>query len=312
MSCRIYLVNEKVLEVKNLSKHFGKVKAVDDISFYVKKGEIVGLLGPNGAGKTTTITMLLGITLPTGGKIETFGKDFFKYKKESLARMNYSSAYAKLPWRLKAWESLYVFSQLYGVENPKAKIKSLLEVFDVTQHKDTLMGDLSAGNTTRINLCKAFINDPELVLLDEPTASLDPDVADRVRNFIKKTRENFSTTILITSHNMAEIEELCDRVIFINKGKIVAEDTPEGLAKKIRKSRVKFMMRDGMKRTISYCKKHRLKSQVNERFIVVEVDEKGVAKLLNDLAALEVDYKEISIAKPTLSDYFITEARSEK
>lgn len=300
-----------VLEVKNLTKKFGKFKAVDNVSFKVQEGEIVGLLGSNGAGKTTTITMLLGITLPSSGSIKIFGKNFFENKKEILKKMNYSSAYSKLPWRLKAWEALYVFSQLYQIKDPMKKIDELLAVFNVQKHKNTMMGDLSAGNSTRINLCKAFINDPRLVLLDEPTASLDPDVADRVREFIKKSREHFKTTILITSHNMAEIEELCDRVIFLNHGKIVAEDTPEELARKIKKTRVELMMEDGLKRTLSYCKEHRLKAVANERFVEIEIDEDKIAKLLNDLASLGVEYREISIQKPTLEDYFKKEARNE-
>lgn len=304
-------MNPPVLEVKKLTKRFGKFTAVNDVSFGVNQGEIVGLLGPNGAGKTTTIMMLLGITLPTAGTINVFGLDFFSHREEILKRMNYSSAYSKMPWRLKVWESLYVFAQLYEVSDPQQRIATLLKAFAVEQHRNNFINDLSAGNATRINLCKAFINQPELVLLDEPTSSLDPEIADNVRKYIKEARDKFKTTILITSHNMAEIEELCDRVIFLNRGRIIAEDTPEGLANKISQTRVRLMMRDGQKRTINYCQKHNLPVQTNDRYVTIEIRETDVPNLLNGLVAVGVDYSEISIDKPTLEDFFIGEVRHE-
>jgi len=302
-------MNKDILEVKNLTKKFGDFVAVDNISFNVAEGEIVGLLGPNGAGKTTTIMMLLGITEPTGGKISMFGLDFTKHRQEILQKMNYSSAYVQLPWRLKVWEALYVFSQLYSMSDPFPRIGQLIKAFEVEEFRNTLIDDLSAGNRTRVSLCKAFINTPQLVLLDEPTSSLDPDIADKVRQFIKEARDKFKTTLLITSHNMAEVEELCDRVIFINHGQIVDEDTPEGLARKIKTTRVKLMMRDGQKRTVAYCKKHKLPIRQEDRYVTIEILEQSVARMLNELAGLGVDYSEISIDKPTLEDYFITEAR---
>lgn len=299
----------QILTVANLYKQFGTFTAVDGISFAVKEGEIVGLLGPNGAGKTTTIMMLLGIVKPTSGEISLFGKDFFNNREEVLQLMNYSSAYAKLPWRLKTWEALYVFSQLYNIPKPWPRINELMKAFQVESYRNALLGDLSAGNMTRVNLCKAFINRPRLVLLDEPTASLDPDIADHVRTFIKESREKFSTTIVISSHNMAEIEELCDRVIFMNHGKIIAEDTPVGLAKKISRTRVKLMMRDGQKRTIAFCNKNKLLVSTTDRDVTIEIEEAKVSWLLMSLSQENVDYSQISIEKPTLEDFFIMEAR---
>jgi len=299
----------EVLSVKNLTKRFGKFTAVNNISFSIKEGEIVGLLGPNGAGKTTTIAMMLGIISPSSGSISVFGLPFADNREAILKQMNYSSAYIKAPWRLTVWEHLYVFALMYEVPRPKERIEEVLRIFNFSDKRKALNGDLSSGNMARLNLCKAFINQPKIVLLDEPTSSLDPDVADQVRQFIKLSREKYKTTILITSHNMAEIEELCDRVIFMNHGKIIAEDTPEGLSKKIKKTRVQLMMKDGAKRTIQFAKEAGFTVTAKDRYVVVEVDEEDVAYLLAGIAEKGVTYDQISIDKPTLNDYFIEEAR---
>jgi len=299
----------EILTVKDLTKKFGKYTAVNNISFSIKEGEIVGLLGPNGAGKTTTIAMLLGIISPSSGSISVFGLPFAENRETILKEMNYSSAYIKAPWRLTVWEHLYVFALMYEVPHPKERIQEVLRIFNFTKQKDVLNGDLSSGNMARLNLCKAFINQPRLVLLDEPTSSLDPDVADQVRQFIKLSREKYKTTVLITSHNMAEIEELCDRVIFMNHGKIIAEDTPEGLSRKIKKTHVRFMMKDGTKRTIQFAREAGFTVSAKDRYVVVEVDEEDVAYLLAGLAEKGVSYDQISIDKPTLNDFFIEEAR---
>lgn len=303
---------ENILEVKKLTKRFGDFVAVGGISFSVKKGEMVGLLGPNGAGKTTTLSMILGNLIPTSGEINVFGKDLKTKRPEILQDMNYSSAYVRAPWRMNVWEHLYVFALLYQVDSPKKKVDEMIEAFKLGPHKKTLAGDLSAGNMARLNLAKAYINDPKIILLDEPTSSLDPDIADRVRKYIIDSAEKYGTTVLITSHNMSEIEELCDRVIFINKGVIVAENTPEALAKKIKKSRVRLMIDDGRKRTLSFCKEHKLKAEEDGKYMVIEVKEKEIANFLNGLAAAGVEYSEISIEKPTLVDFFLEEVRHEK
>jgi len=298
-----------ILVVDHLVKKFGPFTAVDGISFAVKKGEIVGFLGPNGAGKTTTISMIMGFTLPTSGGIEVFGKEFSKNRQEILSHVNYASAYTKIPYRLTVWQYLFMFSLLYDVPHGREKITQLLKAFQIYDRKDTIGEDLSSGNTARVNLCKAFINSPQLILLDEPTSSMDPDIADQVRQYIAKAQMDFETTIVITSHNMAEIEELCDRVIFINHGKIIAEDTPDGLAKRMDMTKVKLLMKDGQKRTLEYCKKHTLPIVVKERSVTISVKEKAIAGLLSDLAKLGVEYDTITINSPTLEDYFITEVR---
>ena len=226
---------EVILEVKNLRKKFKDFKAVKGISFYLKKGEILGLLGPNGAGKTTTIQSILGLIHPTSGKIRIFGKEMPKDKQEILGRVNFSSAYVSLPTNLKIWENLYTFARLYSVPNFKKRVQELADFFDINDLMPKMYGTLSSGQATRVNLVKALLNFPELLFLDEPTASLDPDIADRVRKYLKQIQQKNNITILYTTHNMLEVEELCDRAIFINEGKIVSEGTPKQLIKEFGK-----------------------------------------------------------------------------
>ena len=217
---------EVVLEARELTREFDGVKALDKFSFKLHRGEILGLLGANGAGKTTAMNCLLGLTLPTGGDIFAFGKSLRQHRIEILQKSNFSSAYVSLPGNLKVWQNLLVFAHIYGVANPKKKISELLEMLEVTDLRDRVTGQLSAGESTRVNLCKAFLNDPELLMLDEPTASLDPDIADKVRKVVRRRQREHDCSILYTSHNMKDIEEVCDRVIFLHKGKIVREGSP--------------------------------------------------------------------------------------
>lgn len=221
-----------IIEVQHLIKEFNGVYAVNDISFSIEAGKITGLVGPNGAGKTTTIQMLLDLITPTSGTIKIFGKEYKSHREEILSQMNFSSPYVALPGNLKVSENLMTFARLYGVKNPKAKIKELIDFFDIRGmlHKKTSM--LSTGQTTRVNLTKALLNDPQLLLLDEPTASLDPDIVDKTRSLLMKIQKERGVTILYTSHNMAEVEELCERVIFINKGRLIDDGTPQELVQK--------------------------------------------------------------------------------
>jgi len=223
---------EVVVETHNLVKRFGNVTAVDGISFKIHKGETTGLLGPNGAGKTTTILMLLNVTTPTSGSIKIFGKEHRLHQEEILSKVNFSSPYVSLPSNLTVYENLMTFARLYGVKNPEAKIIELAKFFDVEEFLHKMTITLSTGQLTRLNLTKAFLNDPKLLLLDEPTASLDPDIADRTRKLLKKIQKERDVTIIYTSHNMAEIEEMCDRVIFLYKGKVTDDGTPKQLIKK--------------------------------------------------------------------------------
>lgn len=226
---------EKVLEVKNLTKIYNPkknpVEALKGVSFDVKKGEIFGLLGVNGAGKSTTLNILIGLLTATSGSVTIFGKDFFSREEEVKQKMNIATAYADLANNLTVYRNLKVYALMYNVQNYKEKIEKLLEVFGISQHRDKWVGDLSAGEKTRINLCKSLINEPELLLLDEPTASLDPSIAARVRQLLLGYQKNQKMTVLLTSHNMAEVEQMCNRVAFLHKGEIYMIDTPLNLAK---------------------------------------------------------------------------------
>lgn len=221
-----------IIQIKNLVKKFNGVTAVDKISFEIYEGQITGLLGPNGAGKTTTIQMILDLITPTSGKILVFGKDMKGNREEILNMVNFSSAYVNLPYNLKVWENLATFARLYGVPNVRQKIEEITDFFGIREFLPKMTSNLSTGQITRLNLAKALLNEPKLLLLDEPTASLDPDIADRTRKLLRKIQKDRGVTILYTSHNMAEVEEVCDRVIFINKGKIVDDGTPKALVKK--------------------------------------------------------------------------------
>ena len=297
---------QTVLDIKNLTKRFGDFTAVENLSFDLQEGEILGLLGPNGAGKTTTIQMLLNILTPSKGDINYFGKSLFTHREEILEKINFSSTYTNLPWYVTVKENLTFIAYLYDIPNRKKRLAEVLHAFKLESLANNSIGSLSAGQITRVNLAKAFLNHPRILLLDEPTASLDPDVASYIREFLQKERKQFNVSIIITSHNMGEVEELCDRVIFINHGKIIANDTPEKLAKTIEVSHIELLIRTGMEKAIQYCKKKHLSYTLpNKRFITIDVNEKHIAQVLRDLMDASVVYDEISIEKPTLEDYFL-------
>ncbi|MFN0129359.1 MAG: ABC transporter ATP-binding protein [Verrucomicrobiales bacterium] len=215
-----------VIEAIHLRKVFGETVALDDLSLTVGRNEIVGLLGVNGAGKTTALNILLGLTTPTSGSLRLFGRDLMPHRVEILRRCNFASAYVALPGNLTVGQNLWTFAQIYGVKNHRARIAELLERLEIPHLRQRVTGQLSAGEATRVQLCKAFLNDPEVLLLDEPTASLDPDISDKVRTFIRTRQRQRGTAIIYTSHNMRDIEEVCDRLLFIHKGRVVAAGTP--------------------------------------------------------------------------------------
>ncbi|HEY3275991.1 MAG TPA: ABC transporter ATP-binding protein [Syntrophorhabdaceae bacterium] len=218
-----------VLKIENLTKEYGSLKAVDRISFSVNPGEIVGLLGPNGAGKTTTINMILGILKPSGGTIEVLGKDIGTCRSEVSESINFAAVYAHMPANLTVWQNLYVFGLLYEVKDLRKRIEGLLEEFNLKQFTRTRAGLLSSGELSRLNLAKSVINNPRLLLLDEPTASLDPSVSRTIRDNIKDYVTRTCAAILWTSHNMAEIEAVCDRVFFLSRGRILLMGDPKTL-----------------------------------------------------------------------------------
>ena len=217
------------IEVTHLTKRYGTVVAVDEISFTVPVGATVGLLGGNGAGKTTTIAMLLGILVPTAGRITVLGHDMARDRFRALARMNFSSPYVSLPQRLTVRQNLRVYGHLYNVPRQDARITELAGELDLRDLLDRPAGQLSAGQKTRVALAKALINRPELLLLDEPTASLDPDTGDWVRTWLERYRAESGATILLATHNMAEVERLCSDVLMLKRGRIVDRGSPAEL-----------------------------------------------------------------------------------
>lgn len=292
------------LVVNNLTKKFGDFTAVDDVSFDLKEGEILGFLGPNGAGKTTTLQMLMGALTPTSGEIIFFGKSLFTNRETILEDINYSSTYTSLPWNLSVKENLTVMSYFYKIPNRKKRIDEIVDIFKLKELMNKRVTELSAGQTTRVNLAKAFINHPKVLLLDEPTASLDPDIAKYLRDFILSQRKDFKVSIIFTSHNMKEVEEICERVIFINKGKIIANDTPVKLARKIDTTQIELMPQD-MKKLVDFCKSKRIKVEVDKKYATISLKEKEVSGFIKNLTEENVHFEEISINKPTLEDYFL-------
>ena len=220
-----------VLRVHHLKKIYGDVAAVDDISFSVESGEIVGLLGPNGAGKTSTISMVLGILEPSDGSISIDSFDIVKERSAALARTNFAAVYAQLPGNLTVYQNLKFFGLLYNVANVHRRIEEVLRQFDLQAFSNTKVGFLSSGEQTRVGLAKALLNSPRLLLLDEPTASLDPSAARTTRESIIEYAAQGESGVLWTSHNMQEVESVCDRVLFISHGKILLEGNPKTLAR---------------------------------------------------------------------------------
>jgi len=215
--------------VERLVKRYDRIEAVRGISFSVRQGTTTALLGGNGAGKTTTLSMLLGVLEPTSGDVEVLGVDMRRNRLAALPRMNFTSPYVDLPKRLTVRENLRVFADLYGVERPNERVDALADEFDLRAILKQPYGSLSAGQRTRVSLAKALLNGPEVLLLDEPTASLDPDVGDRVRTWLSDYQRRTGCTMLLASHNMVEVERMCDDVIMLREGSVVDQGSPEAL-----------------------------------------------------------------------------------
>lgn len=220
------------IRVEGLTKRFGETIAVDALSFTLERGGITALLGGNGAGKTTTLAMILGLIKPSAGRVSVLGHDIGKDGAKARARMNFQSPYVDLPKRLSVKRNLLVYARLYGVREPERRVEELAEVLQIGDLLQRSSGSLSAGQGTRLGLAKALINDPEVLLLDEPTASLDPDTADWVRATLQDWQRRREAAILLASHNMAEVERLAGRVLMLKRGKLVDDDSPKGLLEK--------------------------------------------------------------------------------
>ncbi|MDD5680207.1 MAG: ABC transporter ATP-binding protein [Candidatus Omnitrophica bacterium] len=220
---------EKILSVTKLGKTYGDIIAVDGVSFYVDRNEIVGLLGPNGAGKTTTINIILGVLEQDAGTVNIEGIDLASHRSQAISHTNFTAVYAPLPGNLTVSENLRIFGRLYGVKNLSKRIDGLLRQFDLEAFRNKKCGILSSGEQTRAGLAKAMLNDPHLLLLDEPTASLDPSSAHEVRTKIREYAVKGEGGVLWTSHNMYEVEDICDRVLFLSHGKMLLEGNPKTL-----------------------------------------------------------------------------------
>lgn len=279
-----------IVKARGLTKVFNTFKAVDDISFDIFPGEVVGFLGPNGAGKTTTIRMLLNILKPNSGELTIFGHTYATHRAAILQHMNASSGTLTLPGKLSVLDNLRVFADLYGISSSRQRIDDLLARFDLTEFRHRQLYSLSTGQQVRVSLAKAFINKPKLLLLDEPTASLDPDVADRVRTFLLQIVREENTTVFLTSHNMLEVEKVCSRILFLNQGRIQAEGDPKELARRAKHWTVHLSTVDG-------------------RTIIEGMDRDEVGSFLTNLVKQGVEIKSISIHEPTLEDFFVQSAR---
>ena len=225
-------MNKLAIEINNLNKSFGNILAVKNINFKINKGTIIGLLGPNGCGKSTTIGMMLGLIKPTSGTVVINGQNIENNRTNLLEKMNFISPYIELPKKLTVEENLKVYGRLYGVKNLESKISELMEKLNLTQFKKRKTGELSSGQKNRVSLAKALVNDPEILLLDEPTASLDPDVSDYIRTFIEDFASKKGTTILLASHNMNEVERLCHEVMMMKNGEIIDKGKSSDLINK--------------------------------------------------------------------------------
>jgi len=301
-----------ILEVKNLTKVFAGHTVVDHLSFSLKEGEILGILGPNGAGKTTTMQMVLGILTPTGGSVTAFGKDLAKNRSEAAEFMNFSSTYTDLPWRLTVRENSTWASHMYQIADRGKRLAKLREIFRLDKLWNKPISALSAGQKTRVNLAKACVNFPRILILDEPTASLDPEVAELIHAFLKKERGQFKTSIILTSHNMSEVEDLCDRVLVLKNGQIIAEDTPLGLTRRIKNCHLTLRLKTPANKTREIIKPLKLAHYLGKSSLKITLPEIEVAAVISTLTKKGLEYSEIAISRPTLQDFFLEVAREKE
>lgn len=281
--------------------------AVNNVSFNINPGEIVGLLGPNGSGKTTILHMLLGILTPTSGNITYFGKQFDTHRSDILQDIGFASAYLRLAPRLTVYENLDIIGRLYCISTAERekRIKNDLTFFELWEMRNKEIATLSAGQATCAMFIKAFLASPKIVLLDEPTASLDPDTARQLHDYIIRQRTQHNVSMLLATHNMEEANQFCDRVLVLNQGAIVANNTPQALTAQIATSKVRLTIPHDIAQTIEYATRNGLPFAVIDSGIVLELEEKIIASTLIDLARSNCTFTHVSIEKPTLEDYFL-------
>lgn len=303
-----------LLDIHDLRKSYDNVEALKGVSLSVERGEIFGLLGPNGAGKSTTINILLGLILADSGHIEVFGQNFARHSLEIRRRMNVAAAFTSLNGVLTVRENLRVYGHIYGVKNIRTKIDELLERFEITELADKKLQYLSSGQHTRVTLCKGLINDPELLLLDECTVGLDPDIAEKTRRALKEFQREKHTTIVFTSHNMNEVEELCGRIAFLSKGQILRIDTTERITQLIPQQTLTIRLRPETAATallrLDTLPPVDLVTDSSLRFVLDDAEQQLDA-ILRHLTQSGATILDVRLARPTLEDVFIKIARGE-
>ena len=303
-----------LLKVTDLTKTFDSkppFTAVNKISFDLQKGEILGFLGPNGSGKTTTIQMLLGLLSYTSGSIVYFGKEFKENRSEILKSVSFASTYTSLPWILTIEENLVVYGYLNGLNAKESRKRfcPLLERFGILSKRFQKVSSLSAGQITRLMLVKAFFIEPKIALLDEPTASLDPDISHEICQFLLEQRNKTGLSILFTSHKMDEATILCDRVIFLKKGNIIADGLPHTLAKEVSGYRLTLSLSDKMDTLVSLAEKNKFPHKANAQSIELTLDEADISPFLAEISQAGITYTKVQIEEPSLEDYFLSIAR---
>jgi ABC-2 type transport system ATP-binding protein len=299
-----------LLKVDALVKNFGSLRALNGVSFEIPPGTVLGLLGPNGAGKTTCLDVLLGSTVPDAGAIEYFGRDFFSNKQAALRRINFASAYHNLQNRTSVRENLLVFAHLYEVERPGRTIDELLDYFQIREIEGRRFGELSAGQRTRVNLIKSLINEPDLILIDEPTASLDPDIADKTLSLIEELRRDRALSILFTSHNMDEVARICDEVIFLNRGEIVARGTPLELTRQIPGTELSLSFEHEHAAVLEYLTANQHRFEVPRHAqVIITTHDRAIPQIISDVSDLGTSIIDIDVRKPDLEDVFLQIAR---
>jgi len=303
-----------LLEVSHLTKIYPgppEIQALKDINFSIQAGEILGLLGPNGAGKSTTIKILISTLSPSSGDVKFNGLDIFKNRSKVLRDFGFASAYTNLPLFLTVRENLYVHGLMFGMRSAdiKTRIESFLKFFDIKGLENRKISQLSAGQKTRVMLIRAFLTRPRLALLDEPTASLDPDIAFEVRDFILEEKKREQIAVLFTSHNMHEASKLCDRVIFLNAGRIIAENSPAQLAATVGESTLR--LRPASPQSLEqHLVGKALKFTENRGLYSIALPSNDPSSCVRELCRLGIDFSELSLSEPSLEDYFISQIRS--
>ena len=303
-----------LLEIHQLRKRYGSVEALRGITFTVERGEFFGLLGPNGAGKSTTINILLGLILADGGSIRVFDTDFAAQPVAIRRRMNVAAALTSMNGVLTVRENLGVYGRIYGVKKIKSRIDELLERFEIRDLADTKLQYLSSGQHTRVTLCKGFLNDPELLLLDECTVGLDPDIAEKTRRALKQVQRDKKTTVLFTSHNMSEVEELCGRIAFLSKGEILRIDTAERITRLIPQQILEVRFQPGTDLSHMVFPDGLPQAEpgaADSLRFRLDDPEQQLDPLLRRLAQSEARIADLQLKRPTLEDVFIKVARGE-